>query len=165
MKRSIGISGRDASVRASGPCWSTRSGRIWPSLGWWPGSGCLRSRSCSRRLGGGITRRHAPQLVRLPVGTGRRHCHRGGRVSSVIFFASPIAAAGAHRQDHRGPRPARRDLRLVHRGVRHRRSEGGEGAVGKAVLTAEVAGPGPILCLYHDQPRPFSALWSMSVMA
>ncbi len=32
------------------------------------------------------------------------------------------------RQDHRGPRPARPRLRLVHRGVRYRRSERGEGS-------------------------------------
>ena len=31
-------------------------------------------------------------------------------------------------EDHRWPRPSRPRLRLVHRGVRHRRSEGGEGA-------------------------------------
>ena len=39
----------------------------------------------------------------------------------------PLALTG---QDHRGPRPPRPHLRLIGRRIRHRRSEGGEGAVG-----------------------------------
>ncbi len=68
-------------------------------------------------------------------------------------------------QDLRSPRPPRPDLRLVHRGVRHRRPERGEGAARRAVLIVGVAALRPILGLYHGRPRSFRTLRSMSAQA
>ncbi len=56
-------------------------------------------------------------------------------------------------------------LRLVHRGVRYGRPEGGKGAARRADLIGEVVTLRSILCHYHCQRRSFSALRSLTAMA
>ncbi len=49
-------------------------------------------------------------------------------------------------ENRRDPSLSSAVLRLVHRGVRYRRSEGREGTARRAVLAAEVAGLSRIVC-------------------
>ena len=71
----------------------------------------------------------------------------------------PVARRG---QGERGPRRPRPYLRLICRGLRHERSEGGEGTAGRAVLAGKVVALLPILGLEFGKRRCFGPPRSIS---
>ena len=101
-----------------------------------PGSGTTRP-SCSASRGELLLARPTPDPIAPPSSAwSRRSRRRAGsrpkRGSSGPPCRSP--GCGVTRAGAGGARPARPDPRLVHRGLRHRRSEGSQGAARRVGL-------------------------------
>src|SRR5262249_57292469 len=117
----------------------------------WNRGGVRRAVFCCRAAPvkgrGGITDRR-----RRRGGTRTRPDNRTRASGATVGIArrdEPRAAVGRARPPSGGARTARSHLRLVHRRLRHARSERGEGAAGRATVSP-LPGPVPPLAFLHS---------------